>query len=778
MISRRRVAIEVDGIVQGVGFRPFIYRLALRFGLSGWVRNTGRGVQIEVEGDGDLLDSFAAAIAREAPPLAVVSAVRVEPLALGGESGFVIVESAKGFKGGEVSPDCEVCEDCLAELFDPLDRRHLYPFINCTNCGPRYSIITGIPYDRPATTMAPFAMCDDCLAEYHDPLNRRFHAQPNACPVCGPRLALLDRLGAPLPGDPLAEAIQALRQGMIVAVKGVGGYHLAVDALNQEAVAKLRLRKKRDEKPFALLSADLDAVRRFAHCSEREGMLLAGVERPIILLRKLAGNAVSALVAPENGWFGVMLPGNPLQHLLLCGADGPLVMTSGNLSDEPIAYRDAEALARLSGIADLFLSHDRRIHTRTDDSVLRLYRGEPLFLRRSRGYVPRAVNLPASQPSVLAVGAELKGTACLTRGAQGFMSQHIGDLKNPATLASLEETVEHLSRLLEISPRAVAHDLHPDYLSTGYAQGLDLPRIAVQHHHAHLASCMAENGLEGEVIGVILDGTGYGTDGNIWGGEFLLGGYDGFQRRGHFGYLRMPGGDAAVREPYRMALSALYGLYGSELFQPPLPFLAEVAPNERALFLKMLERGINSPFTSSCGRLFDAVAALIGLRSRISYEGQAAIELEALAERGKPSSPYPYRVNTAERGDPSSQYPDRVATANCHVVDFGPMFAAVCADLADGRARADIARAFHRTLARVVFDLCGRIRRETGMNRVALSGGVFQNRLLTEEVALLLDEGGFGTSWHRLVPPNDGGLALGQAVIAGRRLAKEPDNKE
>ena len=752
MNIRERASIEIDGIVQGVGFRPFVYRLALRFGLTGWVRNTGRGVQLEVEGAGDALRAFCLAVTQEAPPLSVIAQLKVEPMPAAGGSGFAILESAKGISGGEVSPDCDVCEDCLSELFDPADRRHLYPFINCTNCGPRYSIITGIPYDRPATTMAPFAMCEECLSEYHDPLNRRFHAQPNACPVCGPRLGLLDSSGAPVPGDPLAQAVQALAQGMVVAVKGVGGYHLAVDALSEAAVAKLRLRKRRDEKPFALLAADLDAVRALAHCSEREGRLLLGVERPIVLLKKLSGNRVSGLVAPGNGWFGVMLPGNPLQHLLLRGVTGPLVMTSGNLSDEPIAYRDAEAVDMLSGIADLFLTHDREIRTRTDDSVLRLYRGEPLFLRRSRGYVPRAVHLPAPQPSVLAVGAELKATLCLTRGARGFMSQHIGDLKNAATLASLEEAVGHLAGLLEIEPEVVAHDLHPDYLSTHLAQRLALPCVAVQHHHAHMASCMAENGLDGETIGVILDGTGYGPDGTVWGGEFLLGGYHGFKRCGHFGYLRMPGGDAAVREPYRMAISALFGLYGRELFHQPLPFLAQVGAPDRSLFLRMLERGINSPLTSSCGRLFDAVSALIGVRSSISYEGQAAIELEALAERGTPSAPYPYLV----QGEV------------CHAIEFGPMIAAICADLAAGRSVADIACTFHQTVAAAVFDLCQRIREASGTARVVLSGGVFQNRLLTEEVAQLLAGGGFDTYCHRLVPPNDGGLALGQAVIAGR----------
>lgn len=754
MTSSQRASLEVEGIVQGVGFRPFIYRLAGRYGLAGWVRNTGRGVQVEVEGAEADLEAFCRAVREEAPPLSVITALDVQPLSPMGESGFLILESAKLTTGGEVSPDCEVCDDCLAEMCDPGDRRYGYPFINCTNCGPRYSIITGIPYDRPATTMAAFAMCDDCLAEYHDPLNRRFHAQPNACPVCGPRLRLLDAAGAQFPGDPLPETLRALARGLTVAVKGVGGYHLAVDACSEEAVGRLRLRKQRDEKPFALLAADLEAVRQIAHCSDQEGRLLSGVERPIVLLRKRQGNPISRLVAPDNGWFGVMLPGNPLQHLLIKGTGSPLVMTSGNLSDEPIAYRDADALGRLSGIADLFLTHDREIHTRTDDSVLRLSLGEPLFLRRSRGYVPRGVNLPSAQPSVLAVGAELKGTVCLTRGARGFMSQHIGDLKNAATLASLEETVGLLGRLLEVAPEAVAHDLHPDYLSTHFAERLALPLVAVQHHHAHMASCMAENALDGELIGVILDGTGYGEDGAIWGGEFLLGGYRGFQRRGHFSYLRMPGGDAAVREPYRMALSALYGCFGGELFGQPVPFLAGVSAQERPLFLKMLERGINSPLTSSCGRLFDAVSALLGVRTRISYEGQAAIELEALAERGVPSAPYPYRVQSAET----------------HRIDFAPMIAAICRDLGDGRDTADMAHAFHQTIAAGILDVCARIRQESGATRVVLSGGVFQNRLLTEEAARLLSASGFQPFCHRLVPPNDGGLALGQAVIAGLKL--------
>ena len=750
-----RQRAEIEGIVQGVGFRPFVYRLALRLGLAGWVRNTGRGVQLEVEGNRDALDSFSRALTQEAPPLAVISAVTVREVPSRQTEGFTILPSAGEAAGGDVAPDCDVCDDCLSELFDPQDRRYLYPFINCTNCGPRYSIITGIPYDRPATTMGSFAMCGECLAEYHDPLNRRFHAQPNACPNCGPRLALLDSAGERLPGDPLRGAIEALKRGLIVAVKGVGGYHLAVDALNDAAVARLRQRKKREEKPFALLAAHLEAVRELAVCDVLGGRLLSGAERPILLLRKREGNQVSRHVAPNNGWFGVMLPGNPLQHLLLATLGRPLVMTSGNVSDEPIAYRDADALGRLSGIADFFLLHDREIHTRSDDSVLRLYRGEPLFLRRSRGYAPRAVTLPAPVKNLLAVGGELKGAVCLTRGMQAFMSQHIGDLKNPATLSSLEETVTHLGRLLEIRPEAVAHDLHPDYLSTAYAEKLGLRKVPVQHHHAHMASCMAEHGLTGEVIGVVLDGSGYGLDGNIWGGEFLTGGYGGFRRRGHFAYLRMPGGDAAVREPYRMALSALYPLYGPELFRQNLPFSDLLRPEERSLFLKMLERGINSPLTSSCGRVFDAVAALLGIRNSISYEGQAAMELEALAEKGKSSAPY--AVEYLEGG--------------CHTVDFTPACAAIHADLRDGRERAEIARAFHQTVAAAVHDMCRRIGADCGIRRVVLSGGGFQNRLLTEEVATLLEGDCFQVYCHRLVPPNDGGLALGQAAVAGHLLA-------
>ncbi len=646
-----RIRIEIEGIVQGVGFRPFIFRLAGTHAINGWVLNNSGGVIIEAEGRQANVSAFLRDITAEAPPLAAITSVRSEKIAFQGDQGFVIRPSAGGTNKAQISPDCDVCADCLRELFDPNDRRYLYPFINCTNCGPRYSIITGIPYDRPFTTMASFPMCDACRAEYENPADRRFHAQPVACPVCGPRLGLVNAEGETVSGEPLPEALRLLHAGGILAVKGTGGYHLAVDACNETAVKELRRRKQRDEKPFALMAPDPQAIARFARFDEIEKRILSGPERPIVLLPKRDGNPIAPLVAPANGYFGVMLPGAPIHHLLLRDNFTALIMTSGNISDEPIAYLDDEARERLKDIADLFLVHDRDIHTRSDDSVIRVFQGNPLFLRRSRGYVPRSVKLPAAQRSVLAVGGELKAVVCLTREDRAFMSQHIGDLKNAATLRSLEETVAHLERILEIRPEVVAHDLHPDYLSSVYAAGLkEVPQAPVQHHHAHMAACMAENGLEGETIGVIFDGTGYGLDGTIWGGEFLLGDYRAFRRCGHFRTVPMPGGDAAIREPLRMVISYLYDIYGNALYDAPIPCLAETGDRDRQLFLKMLERGINSPLTSSCGRLFDAVAAMVGVRSRISYEGQAAIELEALAEEADTDTVYPYAIASTADG--------------------------------------------------------------------------------------------------------------------------------
>ena len=606
--------------------------------------------------------------------------------------------------------------------------------------------------------MAPFVMCPSCQAEYDDPADRRFHAQPNGCPECGPRLALTDAAGSMVAGEPVAAAVALLAGGKILAVKGTGGYHLAVDAANDGAVRELRRRKQRDEKPFALMAPGLEEIRQFAAPDHFEERLIASPERPVVLVRRREDHRLSPAVAPANGYFGVMLPSTPLQHLLLRGNFPALVMTSGNLSDEPIAYRDEEARERLGGIADFFLSHDRAIRTRVDDSVIRVFQGNPLFLRRSRGHAPRAVPLPAGQRSVLAVGAELKGALCLTRGDRAFLSQHVGDLKNPETLASLEETAGHLGKILEIEPEIVAHDLHPDYLSTRWAEGIGgVPRIGVQHHHAHLASCMAENGLEGEVIGVIFDGTGYGADGTVWGGEFLVGEYESFRRAGLLRRVPLPGGDAAVREPYRTALAWLRAAFGPAAFDLPLPFISALSAGDRHLLDRMIERRLNSPLTSSCGRLFDAAAAILGVRTVVSYEGQAAIELEGLAERGAERPVFSFVLE-----------PPPVEGGGSLILDMTPMIRELTAAVLAGEDRASLARAFHGTLAEGAAELCAAIREKTGLERVVLSGGVFQNKLLAEGVHDLLAARNFHVFTHRLVPPNDGGLALGQAIIAGR----------
>jgi hydrogenase maturation protein HypF len=751
----RRIRCDIRGIVQGVGFRPFIYRLARQNDLTGWVCNSSGGVIIEAEGRDERLNHFITALRVEAPPLAVITGVETSEIPRAGDVSFAIRESTPGGRSPEISPDWDVCPDCLGELFDPTDRRYRYPFITCTNCGPRYSIITGTPYDRPLTTMAPFIMCPLCQGEYDDPADRRFHAQPNACPVCGPSLTLTDSRGEQVAGDPLNQAIRLLAEGNILAVKGTGGFHLAVDAANDRAVRELRQKKQRDEKPFALMAEGLEEIRLFALSDPLEERFITSPERPIVLIRQRDGHSLSPAVAPANGYFGVMLPSTPLQHLLLRGNFPALVMTSGNLSDEPIAFRDGDARNRLGTIAPFFLTHDRAIRTRVDDSVIRIFQGNPLFLRRSRGYAPRAVPLPAGQRNVLAVGGELKSTLCLTRGDRGFLSQHIGDLKNPETLASLEETAAQLQQILEIQPELVAHDLHPDYLSTRWARSMTgVPLVGVQHHHAHLASCMAENGLEGEVMGIIFDGTGFGPDGTVWGGELLVGGYESFWRAGHIRQVTLPGGDAAVREPYRMALSWLWEAYGPAAFELPLPFVEALSGVEKKLFTTMIRKRINSPLTSSCGRLFDGVAALLGMRSRVSYEGQAAIELEGIAEQGEERPPFSFGLDATENG--------------CQILDFREMIRELTNAHLAGENRATLARTFHRTVARGAAELCIAIREDTGLERVVLSGGVFQNRLLAEEVNDLLLARNFNVFTHRLVPPNDGGVALGQAVIAGR----------
>ena len=632
--ARQRLRVRVEGTVQGVGFRPFVYRLATELRLGGWVLNDSRGVLIEAEGERGSLDALLERLRTEAPPLAVVERIVDEALAPTGEMDFRITESADGGEAeAAVSPDVATCEDCLGELFDPDDRRHRYPFTNCTNCGPRFTIVRGVPYDRPLTTMASFEMCELCRAEYEDPLDRRFHAQPNACPVCGPSLRLVDRAGRSLAEGneaSLEAAALALAEGRILAVKGLGGYHLACRADDEAVVGELRARKHREDKPFALMAPSAEAVLELVDLDDAAGALLTSRERPIVLAPRRRDAPVARSVAPTSRELGVMLPYSPLHHLLLADSGAVLVMTSANVSDEPIAYRDEEALERLARIADLFLIHDRPIETRTDDSVVRVVSDRPLFLRRSRGYVPRDLPLETPRP-ILACGAELKNTFCLAKGERAWVGHHIGDLKNYETLRSFTEGIEHFEALFAVEPELVAHDLHPEYLSTKYAlERAGVETVGVQHHHAHLAATLAEHGERGPAVGAIFDGTGYGTDGTVWGGELLLGDCRDFERGGHLHPVRMPGGERAIKQPWRMACSWLLETLGRE---PPLPpLLAErVSEAEWSKVAELAGSGLASPLTSSAGRLFDAVAALCGIRSEVNYEGQAAVELEAAA---------------------------------------------------------------------------------------------------------------------------------------------------
>ena len=759
--SNVRTSIRVEGVVQGVGFRPFVYSLATRLGLAGWVGNDVDGVFAEVEGPAEQIRDFLAALERDAPPLARVERVSAQPMSPDGCPGFAIVASdAGGRRRALVSADSATCADCLRELADPADRRFGYPFINCTNCGPRFTIVRDVPYDRPLTTMAGFTMCAACAAEYHDPANRRFHAQPVCCPACGPRLRLLAADGTELSGpdgtaeDALARAAGALAAGQVLAVKGLGGYHLAADAASDQAAARLRSRKHREDKPFAVMAADLAAVRALCEVDDVAAALLASPRRPIVLLPRRDGTGpgpgrLARSVAPGNRQLGVMLPYTPLHHLLLRDFGRPIVLTSGNVSDEPIAYQDGDALGRLGGIADAFLTHDRPIHIRTDDSVVRPFRGREAVLRRSRGYVPEPLAVAGrfARP-VLACGAELKNTFCLGRGDHAFLSHHIGDLENYETLRSFTEGIGHFRRLFDVEPQIVAHDLHPEYLSTKYALEQDGCVLAgVQHHHAHIASCLADNGEPGPVIGVAFDGTGYGTDGTIWGGEFLLADLAGAERAGHLAGVPMPGGAAAIRQPWRMTAA-----YLDAAFPGGLPAGLDVAARNSGTWpdvLALARRGVNSPVTSSAGRLFDAVAALLGIRDTINYEGQAAVELEQLA--------------ATSRCDP---YPAAVTDGQPLTVAGSDLVRAAATDLLAGVPREVIGARFHQGVATVIGEACGLLRDRSGLGTVALSGGVFQNLLLLGTVVDLLEGRGFRVLTHSRVPPNDGGISLGQAVVA------------
>ncbi len=748
-----RLRVDVEGVVQGVGFRPFVSALARRLDLSGFVGNDTSGVFIEVEGPPELLSRFVAALLDEPPTLARVERVRTRALRTTGDRGFTIVASTTtAARHALVTADAGTCEECLQEITDPRANRYGYAFTNCTNCGPRYTIVTGVPYDRAHTTMSAFSMCARCRAEYDDPDDRRYHAEPVCCPDCGPALRLLDARGAPVAEDPITGTVERLQAGGIVAIKGLGGYHIAASAFDEVAVSRLRAAKHREDRPFGLMVAGLDAARQLCVIDDDEAALLLGPERPIVLLTRRTASVVASAVAPRTGELGVMLPYTPVHHLLLQQFGGPLVMTSGNRSDEPIAFEDDDATNRLAGIVDAFLVHDRRIETRVDDSVTRSVDGRAMLIRRSRGFVPRPLRLPWEfERPVLACGAEQKNTFCLGRGHQAFLSHHIGDLENFETLESFVTGIDHLQRLFAVTPEVVAYDLHPDYLSTKYA--LDLPGVelvGVQHHHAHIASCLADNGVPGPVIGVAFDGTGFGPDGTVWGGEFLLADLWESQRAAHLSPVPLPGGAAAIRQPWRMAAAYLDAAFGGE---PPSGL--EVARRNAGRWQAVraaAAAGINSPLTSSAGRLFDAVAALLDVRDEVTYEGQAAIELEQMAE---PDAGTGYIASVSDDEIP------RVWAAD--------LIRSVVADRSAGVHRAVIAGRFHHGVARLIVDMCDRLRERHGLGTVALSGGVFQNVFLLRLSAAMLSESGFDVLTHRQVPPNDGGISLGQAVVAAAR---------
>jgi hydrogenase maturation protein HypF len=781
---QERRAIMVSGLVQGVGFRPFVFRLALEHKLGGRVKNQLGGVRIEIEGQSDNLDRFIADLTLRPPPLARIEDLRIEPQPVAGETIFAIVGSDGDVQPEDfISPDIATCADCLTEIFDPLNRRYLYPFTNCTNCGPRLTIIRAVPYDRERTTMASFAMCDTCRAEYEDPSNRRFHAEPIACPVCGPQVAVLDREGNQIETIGSLAAIEwsaeQLRAGHIGAMKGLGGFHLMCDGTNPVAVNELRRRKLRDEKPFAVMLADLAEAQRFCEIGGEEKQLLLSPQRPIVLLRRHAACPIAEPVAPGNPWLGVMLPYTPLHHLLLRKFAEPaaLVMTSGNRSDAPIVYDDSRLLTELKEVADFFLTHDRRIQTRCDDSVMRIIDGEPLPVRRSRGYAPLPVRLAWGKASgtpirltvpTLALGGQMKATFALGRGMNAILSHHIGDLDHFEAYRSYTESIESFERLYRFKPELLVHDLHPDYISSSYARERaareGLRCLAVQHHHAHVAGCMMENGIDGPVIGVAFDGTGYGDDGAVWGGEFLIAHGASFKRVAHLRYVPMPGGEMAIREPWRMTLAHLL-----DAGEDHDPFIATIPAPTVATIKQMIAAGINAPLTSSCGRLFDAVAALIGVRREVSYEGQAAIELEWLAARANPSPAngagereagftYPFGI-TGSEGEGSE---DAVRL----IIDTRPLIAAIAREVRDRVAKNRIAQRFHSTIAAIIVKVSCELHARMGLNRVVLSGGVFMNSVLIREVRESLREAGLNVYCHTRVPPNDGGLCLGQLAVA------------
>jgi hydrogenase maturation protein HypF len=755
----KRVRCLFSGVVQGVGFRPFIYRIATKHSLSGFVQNRPDGVVVEVEGPADAINSFMSSVNKELPPLADISEISSEDIEVNNDHGFRIIESdARGPGKVHITPDIATCGDCLKELFEPTDRRFRYPFINCTNCGPRLTIIKDIPYDRINTSMSCFPMCALCQKEYENPADRRFHAEPNACPVCGPQLMLLDGKGNILPHeDPLQRTIELLLSGYIVAVKGLGGFHLAVDAANDEAIKRLRSRKFREEKPLAIMVRDVKTASRISRIGKEEELILLSPQRPIVLARKRRGAIISPTVAPGVSDFGIMLPYTPLHHMLLEKHFHALVMTSANQVDEPICIENREAIKRLDGIADYFLVHNRDILVRCDDSIATVSSGERRIIRRSRGFAPIPITLAKSYPPVLALGPQMKTTLCILKGKLAFLSPHIGDMETPEARDFYGESLSLMQKIAECRPEIVACDLHPAYYTTKFAEGLPASSvIRVQHHHAHIVSSMAENGIEGEVIGIAMDGTGYGTDGSVWGGEFLVASESAFTRIGHLATYLLPGGEKAIREPWRIAVSLLKQAYGGDW--PDVAKSLDIVP-EKSYYETMdriMTHRFNSPLTSSLGRLFDGVAAILGLRRNVTFEGQAAMELEAMARYGS-GRVMRFAIEEVE---------------GVMHLDFSPMIRAITKRLQAGKDSGELAFSFHLTLQVAFSKMARTIRSKTGLNRVVLSGGCFQNRILTEGTIKELKKAGFDVFFHRAIPTNDGCISLGQAVCAGAQAVR------
>ncbi len=766
-----RLKMTIRGAVQGVGFRPFVYRLAAELELNGWVNNTARGVFVEVEGPREKLDQFLLRVEREKPAISFIQSLESSFADPVGYTGFEIRKSEGGEKTALVLPDIATCPECIREIFEAGNRRFGYPFTNCTNCGPRYTIIESLPYDRPRTTMRKFTMCAECEREYRDPGNRRFHAQPNACPECGPQLELWSMTGAVLNrrAAALDEAAEAIREGKIVGVKGLGGFHLMTDARNEQAVRRLRERKHREEKPFALMCPSAEDVLRECELSPLEERLLRSPESPIVLVqRKAQGTSTLApSVAPGNPMLGVMLPYAPLHHLLLRALGFAVIATSGNLSDEPICIDEHEAVERLGKIADLLLVHDRPILRHVDDSIVRVMAGRQMVMRRARGFAPLPVMLEEEMPTVLGVGAHQKNTVALSVGRQVFLSQHIGDLETAQASMAFERVVESLEDLYEVKPQIVACDLHPNYISTEYANRVSEHPVRVQHHYAHVLGCMAENGVKAPALGVAWDGSGWGPDGTVWGGEFLKIDEYGYERVARLRRFRLAGSERAVREPRRCGLSVLFESLGEGIFEreglsEELSPMRAFSAVERRVVAKMLRQGLNSPWTSSVGRLFDATASLIGVRQISHYEGQAAMELEWLATQSAEDSAYEFEITPPANEEAPAE------------LDWAPLVRGLMADVILKMKPEAMARKFHNTLAEMIARVAGQ---HLGLP-VALSGGCFQNRLLTELTVARLEAGGVKVYWHQRVPPNDGGIALGQVVAAARKLRFEESARE